>query len=68
MGNHANDMGEGVFTPSLLNRATYLELFKGEGGGDYHHPLSENYDFSLTEPSLDLRPVCKFEFIQKEKN
>ena len=30
-----------------------------EGGRNYH-PLSENRDFSGTEPPLDLKPVCKF--------
>ena len=24
-----------------------------------YHPLSENCDFSKTEPPMDLRPVCK---------
>ena len=33
-------------------------------GGHNHHPLSENQDFSITEPPLDLRPVCKFEFVR----
>ena len=26
-------------------------------------PLSENRDLSGTEPPLDLRPVCKFKFV-----
>ena len=28
-----------------------------------HHLLSEKDDFSRIEPSLDIRPVCKFEFV-----
>ena len=28
-----------------------------------HHPLSENRDFSGTEPPLDLRAVCTFKFV-----
>ena len=28
------------------------------------YPLSENRDFSGTEPPLDLRPVCKFKFVR----
>ena len=31
-----------------------------QGGGRNYHPLSENRDFSGTEPLLDLRQVCKF--------
>ena len=40
-------------------------------GGPNGPPLSENRDFSGTEPPLDLRPVCKFMFVccgQVEKN
>ena len=33
-------------------------------GGRYYHPLSENYDFSGTEPLLNLRPVCKLGFVR----
>ena len=32
-------------------------------GGPFQPPLSENFDFSITKPSLDLRPVCKFKFV-----
>ena len=32
-------------------------------GGDNHHPLSENRDFSATKYLVDLRPVCKLEFV-----
>ena len=28
-----------------------------------YHPLSENRDFSRTEPPFDLRPVCEFKFV-----
>ena len=31
VGNHANNMGEGVFNPPSLNRATYLAFLKGAG-------------------------------------
>ena len=34
------------------------------GGGRNYHPLSENRDFSGTEPLLDLRPVRKFKFVR----
>ena len=27
-------------------------------------PLSQNHDFSGTEPPLDLRPVCKLKFVR----
>ena len=37
--------------------------YPGEGGRNYH-PLSENRDFSATEPPLDLRPVCKLKFVR----
>ena len=33
-------------------------------GRDNYYPLSENCDFSGTEPPLDLRPVCKFKFVR----
>ena len=33
------------------------------GRGHNHHPLLEIRDFSGTKPPLDLRPVCKFEFV-----
>ena len=33
------------------------------GGGPFQSPLSENRDFSGTEPPLDLRPVCKLKFV-----
>ena len=36
----------------------------GMGGGPFRPPLSENRDFSGTEPPLDLRPVCKFKFVR----
>ena len=36
----------------------------GGGGGRNYHPLSENRDFSGTEPPLDLRPVCKLKFVR----
>ena len=29
-----------------------------------YNPLSENRDFSGTEPPLDLRPVCKLKFVR----
>ena len=35
-----------------------------QGGERNYHPLSENRDFSGTEPTLDLRPVCKFKFVR----
>ena len=35
-----------------------------DGGGRNHHPISENQDFSGTEPPLDLRPNRKFEFVR----
>ena len=35
----------------------------GGWGGRNYHPLSENRNFSGTEPPLDLRPVCKFKFV-----
>ena len=31
--------------------------------GRNYHPLMENCDFSGTETRLDLRPVCKLEFV-----
>ena len=34
------------------------------GGGRNYHPLSENRNFSATEPPLDLRPVCKLKFVR----
>ena len=33
-------------------------------GGPFRPPLSENPDFSGTEPPLDLRPVFKLEFVR----
>ena len=33
------------------------------GRGRNYYSLSENRDFSGTEPPLDLRPVCKFKFV-----
>ena len=33
-------------------------------GGAFHPPLSENRNFSRTEPPLDLRPVCKVKFVR----
>ena len=41
-------------------------IFKGfdDRGSRNHHLLSENCDFSGTEPPLDLRPVCKFKFVR----
>ena len=33
-------------------------------GGHHYHPILENRDFSGTEPLLDLRPVCKLEFVR----
>ena len=36
----------------------------GGGEGHNHHPLSENHNFSRTKPPLDLKPVCKFEFVR----
>ena len=35
-----------------------------QGGGGNHHPLLETRDCSGTEHPLDLRPVCKVEFIR----
>ena len=32
-------------------------------GGPFRPPLSENHDFSVTRPPLDLRPVCKFKLL-----
>ena len=33
-------------------------------GGRYYHPLSENLNFSGTEPPLELKPVCNLEFVR----
>ena len=38
--------------------------FPGVGGWRNHHLLSENCDFSGTKPPLDLKPVCKLEFVR----
>ena len=40
-----------------------LQCGVGSGGGHNYHPLSENCNFSRIELLLDLRPVCKFEFV-----
>ena len=46
-------------------------IFPG-GGGPNHHPQLENRDYYETEHPLDLRPVCKLEFVHcgqvKKKN
>ena len=34
------------------------------GGGRNFHPPSENRDFSTTEHPVDLKLVCKFEFVR----
>ena len=41
-----------------------ITLSYSQGGGCNHKPLSENCSFSITKPPLDLRPVCKFEFVR----
>ena len=41
-----------------------LDFLKCKWGGRNYHPLSENRDFSGTEPPLDLRPVCKLKFVR----
>ena len=40
-------------------------LSLGAGGNilAIHHPLSENRNFSPTKVLVDLRPVCKLEFV-----
>ena len=40
-----------------------LHLTLSGTGGPIRTPLTENRDFSETEPPLDLRPVRKFEFV-----
>ena len=36
----------------------------GVGGRGDHHPPTENRVFSPTEHRMNLRPVCKFEFVR----
>ena len=49
---------------SILNSFSLSSLtLSGVGGGPFRPPLSENRDFSGTEPPSDLRPVCKFKFV-----
>ena len=45
------------------NEQAGLEVLHSGGGRNYH-PLSENRDFSGTETPLDLRPVCKLNFVR----
>ena len=55
--------------PTERDRRAILRLIhaltlSGMGGGrPFRPPLSDNRDFSGNEPPLDLRPVCKFEFV-----
>ena len=46
----------------ILNTTNLLTLINA--GGSIITPLSENRDFSGTEHPIDLRPVCKFEFVR----
>ena len=41
-----------------------LIILGGEGGVIIILCSLENRDFSGTKPPLDLRPVCKFEFVR----
>ena len=51
-------------TPFLSLHLRYRRQFNPNyPGGRTYHPLSENRDFSGTEPLLDLRPVSKFKFV-----
>ena len=38
--------------------------YPGGGAGRNYFPLSENLNFSGTEPPFGLRPVCKFKFVR----
>ena len=45
---------------------TFIHLFTliiPRGGRNYH-PLSDNRNFSGTEPLVDLRPVCILKFVR----
>ena len=47
--------------PAMKGKVTFMFW---PTNSPYYHPLSENHDFSGTEPPLDLRPVCKLNFVR----
>ena len=58
----SNDLLRDLFPPNQDYKVKLLTL--SGMGGPFRPPLSENRDFSRTEPLLDLRPVCKLRFVR----
>ena len=47
-----------------LSQCICQDAFVPGGGGRNYHPLLKNHDFSGTDQPLDLRAVCKLEFVR----
>ena len=50
--------------PSIKSLVKIGSLTLANAGGGNHHPSSENCVFSTTVHPVDLRPVCKLEFVR----